>query len=150
MTRHIQDPAIVRTVYSDTTQSCSGIHRTLINICICRNLVYLETWYILHIQNPGIFRTHDIFRTLSRHILRYFECCVAFKYWKPCNIQNFAMLSILAYLGHETYSKSCLVRHIQAHSIIVTITLTFSFHFNVTYLSTKFKKTSFLTTVTSI
>ena len=34
-------------------------------------------------------------------------------------------------------------RHIQAHSIIVTITLTFSFHFNVTYLSTKFKKTFF-------
>ena len=39
----------------------------------CVALTYLE---FSHIQNPGILRTQDIFRTLSRHILAYSERCV--------------------------------------------------------------------------
>ena len=54
-----------------------------------------------HIQNPGLFRTQDIFRTPSRHILAYSELCVT-----------------LIYLGPELYSESCLFRHIQIYSDI--------------------------------
>ena len=57
-----------------------------------------------HIQNPGIFRTWDIFRTLQRHTLAYSERCVTLAYWQPCHIQNFAIFRILAYLGLEAYS----------------------------------------------
>ena len=51
----------------------------------CVTLAYSEP---CHIQNPGIFRTQDIFRTLSRHILAYSECCVTLAYWVPWHIQN--------------------------------------------------------------
>ena len=108
----------------------------------CVALTYSES---CDFQNTGIFRTQDIFRTLSRHILAYPEHCVTLAYWKPCHIQNFAMFRILAYLGPEAYSESYLLifRYIQAYSImIVIITLTFFFHFNLTYFSTKSKKTS--------
>ena len=33
-----------------------------------------------YIQNPSIFRTQDILRTLSRHILTYRERCVTVTY----------------------------------------------------------------------
>ena len=45
-------------------------------------LAYLEPYVTLsypgpcHIQNPGIFRTQNIFGSLSRHTLTYLECCV--------------------------------------------------------------------------
>ena len=55
-------------------------------------LAYLER---CHIQNPGIFRTRDIFRNLSRHILVYLERCVMLVYGKPCRIQKFAIFRIL-------------------------------------------------------
>ena len=74
-------------------------------------------WYITlayselcHIQNSGIIRTQDIFRTLSRHILVYSKHCVTLAYWEPCHIQNFGNL------GPEAYSESSLFRYIQAYS----------------------------------
>ena len=61
-TRHMQNPAIVRTVYSGIIQSYSDIFRTFCNACKCKNLVYLESW---NIQNPSIIVSWDIFITLS-------------------------------------------------------------------------------------
>ena len=102
-------------------------------------------WYITlahselcHIQNSGIIRTQDIFRTLSRHILVYSKHCVTLAYWEPCHIQNFGNL------GPEAYSESSLFRYIQAYSGIFNndfynnINFLF-FHFNLKYFSTKFK-----------
>ena len=51
LTRHIQIPGTVKTVYSGIIQPYSGIFRTLCNVCICRNLAYLEFW---NIQIPSI------------------------------------------------------------------------------------------------
>ena len=104
-------------------QAYCGIFRTLCNSCIFRTC---------HIQNSGIFRTQDIFSTLSRHILEYSEHCVCnarimrtLPHSELCHIQN------LAYLGPEAYSNSGLYRHIKAYSIIIVlITLTFFFYFN--------------------
>ena len=116
---------------------------------LCVTLAYSEP---CHIQNPGIFRTQYIFRTLLRHILGYSERCLTLAYcvtpvifrtmpysevWHiydpPMHIQN------PVYLG--TF------RHIRAYSImIVIIALTFFFYFNRTYFSMKFKKACFLTT----
>ena len=42
LTKHIEDPAITRTVFSSITQSYSGIFRTLCNAYMCRNLAYSE------------------------------------------------------------------------------------------------------------
>ena len=39
----------------------------------CETLTYSEP---CHIQHPGIFKTQDILRTLSRHVLAYSERCV--------------------------------------------------------------------------
>ena len=104
-----------------------------------------------HIQNPGIFRTEDKFRTLLRHILAYSERCVTLAYWEPCHIQNFVIFKILAYVRPEAYSKSCLYRHIQAYSGIFNndshnnINLFFAL-----ILHNFQRKTFLLTTVTSI
>ena len=62
----------------------------------CATLAYSEP---CHFQNPDIFRTQDIFRTLLRHILAYSEHCVTIAYWET---------RILAYLGPEAYSESSL------------------------------------------
>ena len=73
-----------------------------------------------HIQNPGIFRTLDIFRTLSRHILAYSEHCVTLVYWEPCHFQNFTMFrtgGIFAILFIWSYSIMIVIR---------TLTLLFS------------------------
>ena len=68
-----------------------------------------------HIQNLGIFRTQDIFRTLSRHILAYSEHCNAhilstLPYLELC------IFRILAYVRPEGYSDACLFRNIQVIS----------------------------------
>ena len=116
----------------------------------CATLTYSESCHTLH---PSIFRTQDIFRTLPRHIAAYTECYVTFVCWEPYHLQTFAIFRILGYLGPVAYSEFCLLgtfRHIQTYSImIVIITLTFFFHFNLTYFSMKSKK-MFLTTMTSI
>ena len=90
-----------------------------------------------HIQNPGIFRTQDMIRTLSRYILAHSERCATLACWEPCHIENFAIFRILTFLGPKAYSESCWYRHIQAYSI--TIVITFFFPFNLTYFSTKLK-----------
>ena len=56
-----------------------------------------------HIQNSGIFRTQDIFRTLLRYILAYSERCGTLAYWESCHIQKFGIFRILTYLGPEAY-----------------------------------------------
>ena len=104
----------------------------------CITLAYSEP---CHIQNPGIFRIQDLFRTLPRHILAYSKRCVTLACWEPCHIPNFPILRILACLGPKEYSEPCVFRHIQAYSImIVIITLTFIFHFKLTYFSKTFKR----------
>ena len=73
-------------------------------------------------------------------------------YLELCHVQ------ILAYLGHEAYSESCLCKRIQAYLGICDNyssnncnNINFLFFSLQPYtLSTKFKKTCFLTTVTSI
>ena len=108
----------------------------------CINLGYPDPCYI---QNPGIFRTHDTFRTLSKHVLEYSECCVTLIYWKPCRIQNFTVFTILAYLRLKTYSESCLFGHIRAYLDIFNNDIYNNsnflfFNLNLPYFSTKFKK----------
>ena len=77
-------------------QTYSGIFTSYWDI-FSHIVTYLEPWKTLaysepcHIQNPGIFRTQNIFRTLSRNILTYAECCVTLAYWEPCHIQNFGI-----------------------------------------------------------
>ena len=65
-----------------------------------------------------------------------------------CHIQKFGIFR------SETYIESCCLGtfwNICAYSImLVIITLTSFFHFSLKYFSTKFKKTYFLTPVTSI
>ena len=109
-------------------QPYCGIFRTLCNSCIFKTLSYSKSWQ---------FITQDVFRTLSRHILIYSKRCVTLAYWDPYYIQNVALFRILAYLGPEAYSKSCLFMHIQAYSGI----------FN---NNSKSKKTCFLTIMTLI
>ena len=72
-----------------------------------------------HIQNLGIFRSQDIFRTLARHIIAYSERFVTLAYWEPSHIQNFTIFRSLAYVGPESHSEPCLFRHIQAYSGIL-------------------------------
>ena len=60
--------------YSSIFTSCSNIFSHLVAYLeLCVILAYSEP---CHIQNPGIFRTHDIFRTVSKHILVYSVDCV--------------------------------------------------------------------------
>ena len=93
-----------------------------IHILFSHIVAYLEPrvslWYSepCHIQNPGIFRTQDVFRTLSRHILEYLKHCLTLTYWEHCDIQNISIFRILTYLQPEAYRESCLYRHIQTYS----------------------------------
>ena len=79
----------------------------------CVTLEYSE---YCHIQNPGIFSTQDIFRTLSKHILVLFrKQCNAFilrtlSYSELCHIQKIGILRL------QAYSESCSFRHIQVYS----------------------------------
>ena len=104
-----------------------------------------------HIQNPGIFRVQDIFRTLSRYILAYLECCVTLAYWEPCHIQDFVVFRIWAYLGPQAYSESSF-RDIQAYSDIFNNSYNnINFLFYLAYFLKRFKKAYvFLITMTSI
>ena len=80
---------------------------TLCNSCIFRILSYSCMTYCVtlaysgpcHIQNHGICRTRDIFRTLPRHILTYSKCCVALAYSYFLN----SIFRISAYLVPEAY-----------------------------------------------
>ena len=102
--------------YPGIFTSCSDIFsHILADLEPSVTLAYSEPF---HIQNPGIFRTQDIFRTLPRHILTYSECCVTLAQWKRCHIESFNIFRILAYFGPQAYSKSCLFRHIHAYSDI--------------------------------
>ena len=97
-----------------------------------------------HIQNFGIFRTQDIFRTLSKPIMACSEGCAIPTYWEPyselCHIQNFCIFRTQRYNQNTVYLG--IFRH--GHSGIFNydslIILNFFFHFNLTYLS-KFTKT---------
>ena len=62
LSRHIQNPAIVRRVYSGINQPFSGIFRTFCQTCIWRNLEYWESW---NIERPSIIASRRLFRKLS-------------------------------------------------------------------------------------
>ena len=131
--RDIQSPSISRTlsfiVNSDISRHIHvlfrhielyfGIFRSLSNSYIFRTLPYSKSWNIWNVrynQNPfttcfGIFRKLCNPRILRSH-----------------HLQNFAIFRILACLGLQTYSESCLYRHIQSYSVtIMIIKLTFFF-----------------------
>ena len=62
--KHSQNPGIFRTMYITVNSDTFGYIGAYSESCII--LAYLE---FCHIQNTSIFRTGDIFRTLSRNIL---------------------------------------------------------------------------------
>ena len=72
------------------------------------------------------------------------------------HIQNFAIFKMLAYLGPNAFSVSCLYRHIQVYSGIVdndsynNINLLFFFTLILHNFQPNFKRHVFLTTMTSI
>ena len=105
-------------------QPYCGIFRTLCNSWIFRALSYWESWYT--------------------YLKAYSERSVTLGYWDLCHIQNFVIFRILACLGPEAYSESCLYRHIEAYSSIFDNdnynNVNFFFHFNLTYSSMKLKK----------
>ena len=114
-----QNPSIFRTlsfivdldICIFTSDSDIFSHMTYLESCV--TLAYSEP---CHIQNVGIFRTQDMFRTLSRHILVYAERCVTLVYLEPCYIQNFAILRFLTYLGPRHIHNPVhlgIFRHIQ-------------------------------------
>ena len=116
-------------------QPYCGIFRTLCNSCIFRTLSYSK---FQHIQNP---------RYIQNCVKAYSEGCVMLACCEPYHIQNFAIFRILAHVGPEAYSESCLYKHIQAYSGIFSndsynnINFLFFYLFNLTYFSTKLKKT---------
>ena len=71
--RHIQ-------VYSRPIQAYSGPFRHSHILACLEPRVTFKYSELRHIQNPGIFRTQDIFRPLSRHILTYSELCITLAY----------------------------------------------------------------------
>ena len=79
----------------------------------CVALAYAEP---CHIQDFGTFIEPEIYSKLCQDILLYSPHCVMLAYWEPCHMQNFAIFRVLAYLGPEAYSESCLFRHIQPYS----------------------------------
>ena len=70
--------------YPGIIQTYSGIFKTLCNPGI------FKPW---HIQNPDIFRTRSIFRTLA--------------YSQPWYIQNHRIFRTLAYSKSEAHSEPC-------------------------------------------
>ena len=131
---------VLHDTYSETCllhkiQGYSGIF-TFCSDIFNHFTAYLEPFVILaysepfHIQNPGIFRTQDIFRTLSRHILAYSVDCITLAFWKTYFIQDFAIFRISA-LRNSRHIQNPVdlgtFRHIQTYSIMIT--LTFFLHF---------------------
>ena len=102
-------------------QPYCGTFRILRNSCIFRTLPHSKSQRIqnqIYIQN-SVNAYSGISTTLCN---------------ERQHIVNPAIFRILVYLGPDAYSESCLYRHIQAYSkMIVIITLTFFFRFNLTY-----------------
>ena len=100
--------------YSGIFTSCSDTFSHIVAyLKPCAILAYSEPF---HIQNPGIFRSQDIFRVQSRHILAYSVGCVTLAFWKTCFIQNFAIFRISAlrnskYIQNPVYLGT--FKHIQ-------------------------------------
>ena len=128
--------------YSGIFTFCSDIFSYIV--------AYLEPCVIstysepFHIQNPGIFRTQDILRTLSRHILAYSVDCITLAFWKTYFIQDFAIFRISALRNSRHIQNPVYLgtfRHIQTYSIMITLSFFFIFF---SYFSTGFKKTYML------
>ena len=96
-------------------QTYSGIFMSYSNIFShivaysepCITLAYSET---CHIQNSGIFRTQDIFRTLSAHIVAYSEHCRTLTYAEPCHIQNLGNIQNPRYIQDSVKAYSRIFR----------------------------------------
>ena len=69
--RHIQNPVAI--------ENSDIFNHILAHLEPCVIFAYSEP---CHVQNPDIFKTQDIFRTLSRYILAYSERCVTLPYWE--------------------------------------------------------------------
>ena len=118
----------------------------------------LNHLFLLLIQNPSIFRTRNIYITLSRHILAYSERCVTLAYWELCHVQNFVIFKILdtkTWLYYPRHNQNpvflSIFRDIQEHSImIVIIRLTFFFTLIWNTFQGNLKTRMLLTTMTSV
>ena len=105
-----------------------------------------------------IFRTRNIYITLSRHILAYSERCVTLAYWELCHVQNFVIFKILdtkTWLYYPRHNQNPvylgIFRDIQEHSImIVIIRLTFFFTLIWNTFQGNLKTRMLLTTMTSV
>ena len=102
-------------------------------------LAYSEPCYI---QNLGIFRIQDVFRTLSRRFVTYLERCVTLAYWERCHIQNFGIFrtrGIFRILFIKAHSS--LFGHYSI-MIVIIIILTF-FHTNLTFFQRNLRRRLF-------
>ena len=114
-------------LYETYPEPCLGKFHNLIKI-FSHIVAYLEPCITVTcsksclIQNPGIFKTWDTFRTLSKHALAYSEHCATLATWELFHTENFAIFRVLVCLGPSSYSESCLFRHISAYSTMILIT----------------------------
>ena len=102
MNRHIQNPAIVRKVYSSITQPYSGTFITLCNTFKYKNLTYSQSW---DTQSPFITGSRRILKTLR---------------YKPCvtlEVQNTGILKVLEYSEPDVFKT----RHIFRTLFIIVI-----------------------------
>ena len=118
LTRHIQNPAIVRTVYSGIILPYSDIFRTWRNACICKNLTYLESWYI---QNPYIIASQRIIRILS-YFRKYVNPIKPWKFrtlaWRQSwNIQNPGIFKTWDVFGtSQRLNIECFVKTVKSYN----------------------------------
>ena len=114
--------------YSGIFTSCSDIFSHIVTYL--KPSVILANSELIWKQNSGIFRTQDIFRTLSRHILVYSVGCATLAFWKTCFIQNFAIFWISALRSSRHIQNPVYLSkfgHIQTYSIMITLTFFFIF-----------------------
>ena len=157
---YIQNPAIFRILaYLELEiylELCQGIFLHIQNTVsithMLRTLSYLELY---RIQDFGIFQTKDIFRTLSNIYNggdywkgNYSSAKSILAVWsdKVLNTpltqevlstlySNLRLCTISGILRTLAYSKLCLCRHVQAHSIIIVIiTLNFLFFMYILFI----------------
>ena len=143
---------ILHDTYSNIFRHIHALFRHIQPYCAylepCVILAYSEPF---HIQNPGILRNQDIFRTLSRYILAYSVGGVTLEFWKTCFIQNYAIFRVSAlrnsrHIQNPVYLGT--VRQVQTYSLMIT--LTFFLHFFHTFQQDLKRHICFLTTMTSI
>ena len=106
---------------------CPSLNKYSLTCKVISHCVSYDTYSELcHIQNSDIFKARDIFRTISRHILAYSECCVTLAIFRTLLYSGFWHIYNPRHIQNPVYLG--ILRHIEACSImIVIITLSFFF-----------------------